>query len=135
MDIRTRDGNKKRLSGKISGDTFGSKLLIEGPLSNNENPENGSSSFIFSGKTSYLKESSKLFYNYIDTMGLPFNFNDLYGKISINGSNGSKVNLFGFRFRDNVSYQAISDFSSGFVACFDKSKYFIFKLRHNTCRT
>lgn len=109
MDIRTRDGNKKRLSGKISGDTFGSKLLIEGPLSNNENPEKGTSSFIFSGKTSYLKESSKLFYNYIDTMGLPFNFNDLYGKISMNGSNGSKVNLFGFRFRDNVSYQAISD--------------------------
>nr|MBK9651668.1 TonB-dependent receptor [Bacteroidota bacterium] len=31
MDITTRDGNKKHLSGKISTNTFQSKLLVEGP--------------------------------------------------------------------------------------------------------
>ena len=32
VDIKTRDGNKKRLAGKVSASTFGSKLLLEGPL-------------------------------------------------------------------------------------------------------
>ncbi len=33
MDINTRDGNKKRLSGKLSSSTFGAGLILEGPLS------------------------------------------------------------------------------------------------------
>ena len=42
---------------------------------------------------------------------LPFNFQDVYGKISINAPNGSKVNFFGFYFRDRVNnYKALSDF-------------------------
>jgi len=32
MDITTRDGNKKRLSGKLSASTFGASVLLEGPL-------------------------------------------------------------------------------------------------------
>ena len=35
MDIKTKDGNKKRIQGKISSNTFGSKLLLEGPLKRN----------------------------------------------------------------------------------------------------
>lgn len=109
MDIRTKDGNKKQFSGKLSADPFGSKLLVEGPLKKQSEDGGGSSSYVLSGKTSYLEQSSKLLYNYIDTAGLPFNFTDLYGKISFNGDNGSKFSLFGFNFNDHVSYQAISD--------------------------
>ncbi len=109
MDITTRDGNKKRLAGKVSASTFGSKILIEGPIIKFDEETGRSTSFLFSGKTSYLEESSKLFYNYIDTNGLPFNYNDFYGKISINGANGSKVNFFGYNFNDRVKYEAISD--------------------------
>jgi carboxypeptidase-like protein/TonB-dependent receptor-like protein len=109
MDITTRDGNKKRIAGKVSSSTFGSKLLIEGPLKKQDESGGGSSSFILSGKTSYLEQSSKLFYTYIDEDGLPFNFTDLYGKLSFNAGNGSKVNLFGFNFSDNVKYQQLSD--------------------------
>ena len=29
MDIKTKDGNKKRFGGKITSNTFGSKLLLE----------------------------------------------------------------------------------------------------------
>ena len=54
MDIKTIDGNKKEFGGKVSANTFGSKLFIEGPLLGNEK-----SSFIFSGKTSYLDKSSR----------------------------------------------------------------------------
>ncbi len=59
MDIKTIDGNKKEIGGKLSANTFGSKLFMEGPLSTT-----GKSSFIFSGKTSYLDKSSELFYKY-----------------------------------------------------------------------
>jgi hypothetical protein len=34
MDVKTRDGNKKRFGGKLSLSTFNSKLLLEGPLKN-----------------------------------------------------------------------------------------------------
>ena len=44
--------------------------------------------------------------------GLPFNFQDIYGKVSLNANNGSKVNLFGFSFNDQVNnYMSLSDFS------------------------
>jgi len=111
MDISTRDGNKKRLAGKTAVSPFGAKILLEGPLQMEKEAGGGSTSFIFSAKNSYLKQSSKLFYNYIDTTGLPFNYTDLYGKVSINGSNGNKINFYGFNFRDVVNYKAISDFN------------------------
>ena len=108
MDIKTIDGNKKKIGGKISANTFGSKLFVEGPLSKNEK-----TSFVFSGKTSYLDKSSELLYKYprlyFDEKGLPYSYTDLYGKISIHGENGSKFNVFGFNFNDQVNYQNISD--------------------------
>ncbi len=109
MDITTRDGNKNRIAGKVGASPFLAKALIEGPLKKPEKPGGASSSFLFSGKASYLEQSSKALYTYIDSGGLPFNFMDLYGKISFNGENGSKFNLFGFNFTDQVKYQAVSD--------------------------
>ena len=110
MDITTIDGNKKRHKGKISVNPFGSKLKIEGPIKKlNEENNNSTASYIFSGKTSYLEQTSKKLYSYIDSNGLPFNFTDLYGKVSINGTTGSKVNFFGFSYNDRVKYKAVSD--------------------------
>ena len=81
MDIKTIDGNKKKYGGKVSANTFGSKVFLEGPISSS-----GNSSFIFSGKTSYLDKSSDLFYKYpilsFDEKGLPYSYTDLYAKIS-----------------------------------------------------
>ncbi len=111
MDITTRDGNKKKLAGKFSASTFGSKLMIEGPIKKITEDDIGSSSFIFSGKTSYLEQSSKILYSYIDENGLPFNFTDLFGKLSFNAGNGSKLNIFGFSFSDKVNYQQVSNLS------------------------
>ncbi|MFA4852975.1 MAG: hypothetical protein WC599_10690, partial [Bacteroidales bacterium] len=102
------------------------KLLLEGPLKRETETNGGSTSFIFSAKNSYLRQSSKIFYKYIDTppglslkqyfkyndtVGLPFNYTDLYGKISMNGTNGNKINFYGFNFNDVVNYKAISDFN------------------------
>jgi hypothetical protein len=109
MDITTRDGNKKRLAGKVGASPFGAKLMLEGPLKKSKHDDGSSSSFLLSAKNSYLTQTSKLFYTYVDTAGLPFNFNDLYGKVSFNSPNGSKLNLFGFNFNDKVKYRGVSD--------------------------
>lgn len=109
MDITTRDGNKRRLAGKVSANTFTSKVLIEGPLKKETDGSGGSSSFLLSGRTSYLDKTSKTFYQYADSNGLPFAFTDIYGKISLNSSTGSKVNFFGFNFSDKVNYPGAAD--------------------------
>ena len=111
MDISTRDGNKKRISGKIGGNTFGAKVMLEGPLKKAKSPDDVSMSFILSAKNSYLEQTSKYIYSYASENGLPFNFQDVYGKVSLNAPNGSKVNLFGFSFNDQVNnYMSLSDF-------------------------
>lgn len=111
MDITTRDGNKKRIAGKVGASTFGAKMLLEGPISRAKVENGASSSFIFSVKNSYLEQTSKSIYSYVDDDGLPFNFLDLYGKLSINAANGSKINFFGFSFDDKVNnYKSLSDF-------------------------
>ena len=218
MDITTRDGNKKKLSGKVSASTFGGKLLLEGPLKkltttvsgeaedaareeiertdgeinaiqagiqlcdssmkkfttekikitenlkkysvdsnfaslatvfneqlkdiqkkidsvtvsktnlsaqqtvkretlkklkedvkNQSKNDGGSISYLLSAKTSYLDKSSKLIYPYIDKNGLPYSFLDLYGKTSFNSASGSKLNLYGFNFTDEVNYRFVSN--------------------------
>lgn len=117
MDITMKDGNRNRQSGKISASTFGSKLLMEGPLIKSDDNSKSALSYIFSAKTSYIKESSKILYEYVDSAGIPFTFNDFYGKITLNSENGSKVNLFGFKFTDRVKYKALSNLdwnSTGF---------------------
>jgi len=62
----SRDGNKNRIAGKIDASTFGAKVLLEGPIARAKKDDDASASFILSVKNSYLKESSKIFYNYID---------------------------------------------------------------------
>ena len=111
MDITTRDGNKKRLSGKLGASCFGAKLTLEGPIVKAKTPNDAAATFVFSAKNSYLEQTSPILYKYASEDGLPFNYSDLYGKVSINAPNGSKVNVFGFSFNDKVNnYKSLSDF-------------------------
>lgn len=110
MDIRYRDGNAKHFSGALSVSPFMSNLLLEGPLSKANNI-----SFILSGKAALLEQTSKALYPYINrdekgvTGGLPFNFWDLYGKVTLKGQAANSLSLVGFSFNDQVNYQAVSD--------------------------
>jgi hypothetical protein len=119
MDITTRDGDKKRMRGKISASSFSSKLLLEGPIKKSKDGS-GSITYVLSGKHSYLEQASEIYKPYfeglssenargVDTLGLPYGFTDIYGKISLNGGNGNKVSFFGFNFRDNVNYSDVSN--------------------------
>lgn len=111
MDITTRDGNKRHHTGKIGLNTFGASLIAEGPLKK-ETADNASTvTYLFTAKNSFLSKSSPVIYPYVNG-SLPFDFLDLYGKLSINSGAGSKINFFGFRFDDQViGYNAIADYS------------------------
>ena len=112
MDISLRDGNKQKTRGKVSMSTFGANLVIEGPLKKKTEESPSSLTYLLYGKTSYMEQSSKLFYPYVNEGdGLPFSYNDLYGKLTYGTESGSKISLFGFNFSDNVSYKSISDYS------------------------
>ena len=110
MDITTRDGNKRNHSGKLGLNTFGASVILEGPLKRESNTSKTSITYLLSAKNSYLSRTSTLIYPFIEG-GLPFDYLDLYGKLSLNSGTGSKVSLFGFRFDDKVDgYQAIDTF-------------------------
>ncbi len=110
MDITTRDGNKRRHSGKVGLNTFGASLILEGPLKRETATSKSTITYLLSAKNSYLSHTSKSLYPYVEG-GLPFDFLDIYGKLSINSGTGSKINLFGFRFDDQVlGYQALADY-------------------------
>lgn len=128
VDIKTRTGNQKRVSGLVSASPFQAKALIEGPIKK-LNPNTGSSiSFMLTGKYSYLDQTSKQLYRYaVDTnyysfagqdaniqpgdVGLPFTYTDIYGKLSINGGNGSKADFFGFNFTDGFNVPSVANLS------------------------
>ena len=110
VDISTREGNKKRFSGLVSANPFITKFLAEGPLVKLKEEGGGSVSFLLTGKYSYLDQTSKSLYSYADSSGLPYNFQDLYGKLSFVAPNGSKLNLFGFSFNDDVNFSDAAQF-------------------------
>jgi CarboxypepD_reg-like domain/TonB-dependent Receptor Plug Domain len=114
VDLKTREGNKKRFSGLVSGSPFQAKALIEGPLLKLKNDNGTSISFMLTGKKSLLPETSKTLYKYAgrdSANGLPFDYSDYYGKVSLVAANGSKLNVFGFNFQDGVNYTNIADLS------------------------
>ncbi len=112
VDIKTREGNKKRLGGTVSASPFMGKVLLEGPLKKLNEESGSSTSFLLTAKHSYLDQTSKGLYQYAvqDTTGtLPFSFTDIYGKMSFVFGGGSKLNLFGFNFLDNVNYPNVAE--------------------------
>ncbi|MBA4303908.1 MAG: TonB-dependent receptor [Sphingobacteriaceae bacterium] len=109
MDVTTRDGNQKRLTGKIGASPFMSRVVLEGPLSRPKNPDKLAPTFVIAGKSSYLNRTSPVLYSYADSNGLPFSFNDIYAKTTFKAKNGSKLSLFGFNFNDRVNFRQIAD--------------------------
>lgn len=126
VDLKTREGNKKRYAGQVSANPFQGKILLEGPIKKFEEG-GGSSSFLLTAKQSYIDKTSPFLYEYavnsnlyqpssLDTSAigqtvdaLPFSFTDLYGKLSFGTANGSTFNFFGFSFDDKVDYVGLTE--------------------------
>lgn len=112
VDIKTREGNKKRFGGTIAANPFQAKVLLEGPIIKLDETTGNSLSFLVTGKHAYIDKTSPNLYPYAvenDSLGLPFNFTDIYGKLSFVGGNGSKINLFGFNFKDGVNFDGLTN--------------------------
>ncbi|MCC6700731.1 MAG: TonB-dependent receptor plug domain-containing protein [Fluviicola sp.] len=108
MDISYRDGNKKAFGGKISASPFLAKAVIEGPLYRSKN--GGGASYMLSGKHSLLPYTSKDLYRGINNgNGLPYEFTDIYGKLTFSSNQGSKTSIYGFHNDDKVTYAGIAD--------------------------
>jgi len=121
MDIKTRDGNRDRWSGLVSVSPFQGKFLLEGPLLPRKKGKSMGPSFLITGKKGWIDRTSPHLYRYavdsnryafaakdtslnvLRNLGLPYQYTDLYGKISLSGENGSRLNLFGFSFSDRFS--------------------------------
>jgi len=105
LDVRTKDGNKNRLAGKVSASPIMARAMLEGPLLKAKTEGGSSATFLLSAKHSYLDKTSKSIYGSLGEpykYGLPYAFTDLYGKLTYNGDNGSKLNVFGFSFDDRA---------------------------------
>jgi len=119
MDITTRDGNRSHYKAKGYASTYMSKMLIEAPIGKKDENGLANNSLFISGKTSYLRQSAPIFYPYVETRfgGLPFTFNDIYGKFTTQNSTGSKLSAKAFNFTDAVmldSAQGIQWNSNGY---------------------
>lgn len=105
VDVKTREGNRKRLSGNVSAGPFQAKAIIEGPIVPLKSDNGSSISFVLAGKKAIISQlDSKLYPNINDSVGIPFEYRDFYGKLSFLSGNGSKFNVFGFNYTDGVNY-------------------------------
>ncbi|MFZ4752592.1 MAG: TonB-dependent receptor [Chitinophagaceae bacterium] len=112
VNVTTKDGNKKRHSGKLAVNPILAKAFLEGPLVRDRGDSSVSITYIASIKHSYLKTTSNALYGALGEpykSNLPYTFTDAYGKINLSSNNGSKFNVFGFSFNDRVNFANISD--------------------------
>jgi carboxypeptidase-like protein/TonB-dependent receptor-like protein len=109
VDITTREGDRSRFGGLVSVSPFQAKALLEGPVIKFDPEKDISASFILTAKKGLLDQTSKTLYSYAsDSLGLPYGYTDIYGKFSLLSGNGSKVDVFGFNFNDDVNFQGIA---------------------------
>jgi hypothetical protein len=119
VDVHTKDGNKNEISGIVSVSPIMTRVMVDGPLVKSKKDDGSGVTFLVTGKSSYLDQTSKSLYSWEGepfSSGLPYSFSDFFGKITFNGGNGSKLNIFGFDFNDKASlnndtnFQAIANY-------------------------
>ena len=101
IDISTRNGNKRRLSGEVSVAPFISAAVLEGPIIS------GRVSVLLSGRTSVIEQgASKI----IDDP-LPYEFNDQFAKVH------AELNA-----NSQASISAIRSYDRGIIGALDASE-------------
>ncbi|MDD4646039.1 MAG: hypothetical protein PHY99_08630, partial [Bacteroidales bacterium] len=103
IDLKTRDGNSKRLEGKATLTTFGCDLTLHGPLMKEKPADPRTVTFLLNYKGSYIDKVAPVLYPYLDSMGIPYQYGDFYGKVSTKGPD-DHMSVFGHHFTDRVSY-------------------------------
>jgi hypothetical protein len=106
IDVRSRLGNRREFRTKASASTFGYGLLAEGPLKKMTDSNPSSLSFILSGKGSWIDRTEGTLYPYLDSTGIPFRYNDLFGRVSLVGRKGDQLDVMGIHFTDIAQYSS-----------------------------
>lgn len=110
MDIRTKAPALEGIRGKVNLNPISSGVMLEGPIYKKNKESLGGSSFLVSARRAYLDQSSSVVYPWVKNevsdsiSGLPYAFNDFYGKLSITDGLNS-VDAFGFYNTDDVKYE------------------------------
>jgi hypothetical protein len=107
IDVRSRIGNRREFMAKASASTFGYGLLVEGPIKKMTDENPSSVSVMISNKGSYISHTAEKVYPYLDSTGLPFNYNDLFAKVSMVGRKGDQLDLMGIHFTDAADYSGL----------------------------
>jgi hypothetical protein len=109
IDLKSRDGNRTKFGGKASLSTFGYNFLFEGPIREMKEGSPSSSSFLISQKRSYIDATAARFMPFLDSLGIPFMYNDIYGKVSFRNNEGDQFDLFGVFYRDRAKYPGLME--------------------------
>jgi len=90
LDVSSRYGNSRRLSGMVSASPFVGSLRLEGPI------VPGHASFLFSARESLLEKGAG------PMLGedLPFHFGDMFAKVYLPASRTSRIAVSGLRTHD-----------------------------------
>jgi len=107
IDVKSRIGNRREFKARASASTFGYGLVVEGPLKKMTEQDPSSISIMLSNKGSYISQSALLFYPYLDSTGMPFKYNDLFGKMSFVGRRGDQLDITGIHFADATEYSGL----------------------------
>ncbi len=99
IDISTRNGNKRRVSGEISAAPFISTLLLEGPI------VSGRVSALVSGRLSVIDQGAAR----ILDRPLPYDFNDQFVKLHADISENSQASISALRSHDNGIIGVLDD--------------------------
>lgn len=107
IDIKTRNGSVSKFKAKLNANPFSTNALVEGPLVKGK--AGAGVSYLLSARNNYIDQTSPTLYSYInDGQGLPYNYLDLYGKLTLtDGVNNASV--FGFSHQDNVNLEFPAD--------------------------
>jgi len=97
VDIRLKDGNKEKFGGEGSIGLLSSRLLLEGPI------VKGKSSFVISGRRTYLDALARPFMSKKADGVTAYYFYDLNAKVNYEISDHDKLYLSGYFGRDKFS--------------------------------
>ena len=106
VDVHTKDGNKNEMAGLVSVSPIMSRVMLEGPIVKSKEDNEAGITYLITGKSSYLDQTSKSLYGGLGepfSSGLDYGFSDYYGKVTFSGGSGSKLNVFALNYNDHAS--------------------------------
>lgn len=95
LNMSLKDGNREKFGGEASMGILASKIILEGPIVKNK------SSFMFSGRRSYIDQISKVLDNVNGELN--YYFYDVHGKIATDLNKKNRLIISGYAGYDNFS--------------------------------